>query len=358
MKLEHIADQFIPIDQIIHIYPFGNGLINDTYQIETHTNRFIMQRLNPAVFPQPEKLMNNLAILHRHIRAKPAASVKLKIPETISTRSQQPYYIDEGSQCWRIIRYIEHSENLYRIENSHQAQQVGFALGHFHQLISELPASLLHDTLPGFHITPQYLQHYQSIIQSRHCPPRPQDCVQWIENHQHNAHSLETAKQTGALKLRVIHGDPKLDNILFDSETGQAISLIDLDTLKPGLLHYDIGDCLRSCCNTAACETETAHFDMDICEGILKTYLSETHSFFTNNDYSYIYNAVLLLAFELGLRFFTDYLEGNIYFKASFPEQNLYRARHQFQLMADIEKQQKTLQKLIRSLQKIYLRSL
>ncbi len=176
------------------------------------------------------------------------------------------------------------------------------------------------------------------------------DINAFIDNHQHLSDKLEKAKNTGILKERVIHGDPKLNNILFDCKNGQAKSIIDLDTVKPGLLHYDIGDCLRSCCNSASEEHQFASFEIDVCEIILKNYLSETRAFFSQADFLHLYDAILLIPFELGIRFATDYLENNRYFKVSTPEQNLIRARNQFQLVSSIEKQQHQILKLIHSL--------
>ena len=154
---------------------------------------------------------------------------------------------------------------------------------------------------------------------------------------------LEQAKNNGQLSLRVIHGDPKLNNMLFSNHTGEVISLIDLDTVKPGLIQYDIGDCLRSCCQRA----DSFDFDLDICAVILKAYIRETRSFLLTQDYQYLFPAIQLLAFELGLRFFTDYLEGNRYFKVCEPEQNLHKAISQFQLMQSIQRQEKQIRKLI-----------
>lgn len=164
---------------------------------------------------------------------------------------------------------------------------------------------------------------------------------------------LEAAKHQGKLPLRLIHGDPKVNNILFDTRTEQAVSIIDLDTIKPGLIHYDIGDCLRSGCNPLGEETmnwQAVQFDSDRCQYILQGYLSVAKSFLSPNDYTFLYDAIRLIAFELGLRFFTDFLAGNVYFKVHEPKQNLYRALVQFQLTASIEAQELTLRRLINDL--------
>jgi Ser/Thr protein kinase RdoA (MazF antagonist) len=165
------------------------------------------------------------------------------------------------------------------------------------------------------------------------------------------AHVLEDARERGELFLRPVHGDPKVDNIMVDTATAQAIAIVDLDTLKPGLVHYDIGDCLRSACNTRGEETdewEDVSFDTDIFRAVLRGYLSSARSFLKDNDFRYFYDAVRLLAFELGLRFFTDFLEGDVYFRVRRPEQNLRRALVQFRLALSIESREDAIRGIIR----------
>ena len=167
------------------------------------------------------------------------------------------------------------------------------------------------------------------------------------------AHVLEEARAQGRLRLRPIHGDPKVNNVLLDTATGQAVALVDLDTVKPGLVHYDIGDCLRSGCNPQGEETEhweAVRFDPDLCRALLQGYLSQARGFLTAADYDHLYDAVRLIAFELGLRFFTDYLEGNVYFKARHREHNLARALVQFRLTESIESQETAIGAIIRDL--------
>lgn len=164
---------------------------------------------------------------------------------------------------------------------------------------------------------------------------------------------LEDAVAENRLLLRTIHGDPKVNNILMDTVSGQAVSIVDLDTVKPGLVHYDIGDCLRSGCNPLGEETdawETVYFDTNRCYAILRGYLSMARDFLTVDDITYLYDAVRLLPFELGLRFFTDYLEGDVYFRVSRPGQNLSRALVQFRLTERIEAQEAVIRGIIREL--------
>ena len=341
-----IAQQFNKT--AIDLSALGNGLINDTYLVQTSSKPFVLQRINHSVFPQPAQIMANLSQLNLHVAQKPKDDVKLIIPAILKTLDYSEFYQDEQGHYWRALEYIANTESLETISDIHQVQQTGFALGHFHRLVSDLEPNHLVDTLPGFHIAPDYLSHYQQVLKAATTvsSPESQYCTAFIASHQHIINDLEAAKQQGCLSLRVIHGDPKLNNFLFAKDTQKIISLIDLDTVKPGLVHYDIGDCLRSCCHNL----ETNDFDLAIATALLTSYLSEAHVFFSEADYDYLYASIRLIPFELGLRFYTDYLEANRYFKVTEPKQNLHRAVNQFQLCESIIKQECAINALITQL--------
>ena len=338
-----IARQFA--ETVTGLSPLGNGLINDTFLVSTASSPFVLQRINRTVFPKPEQIMTNLARLNQHLEQKPG---KLKIPALIKTTGKQDFYRDAHGDYWRALEFIGHTESLETITHIDQARQTGFALGHFHRLVSDLNPALLHDTLPGFHIAPGYLSRYHQIVTQApvQADAESRYCAGFIAGFQHLADELETAKQQGLLALRVIHGDPKLNNFLFDRRNQKIVSIIDLDTVKPGLVHYDIGDCLRSCCHNQA----TDEFDLALCAALLSSYLSEVDAFFSGHDYHYVYAAIRLIPFELGLRFYTDYLEGDRYFKVTQPGQNLQRAVGQFRLCESIMAQESAIQSLIEQL--------
>ena len=289
--------------------------------------------------------MVNLIRLNQHLEQKSGSAVNLKIPVILKTTTHLDFYQDEQGDYWRALSFIGNTESLETISNINQAQQTGFALGHFHRLVSDLDPLSLHDSLPGFHIAPNYLSHYHLVLTQTPGQLTPESlyCAEFIAKFQHLTDELETAKQQGLLSLRVIHGDPKLNNFLFDQDSKKIVSIIDLDTVKPGLVHYDIGDCLRSCCHIL----EANEFNLDICAAILKSYLSEAAVFFSDYDYHYLYAAIQLIPFELGLRFYTDYLEGNRYFKVIQPEQNLLRATGQFQLCESIMARESAIKTMI-----------
>ncbi|MBE9077316.1 aminoglycoside phosphotransferase family protein [Romeria aff. gracilis LEGE 07310] len=344
---------------MVDVQPLGNGNINRTFLVTAApTERFVLQQINTQVFPQPERIMQNIRVFTEHVRDRvqtaPSAD-RWEVPQVRLTQAQQPYWIDAEDAFWRAISFIENTQTVDQLQTLDQASAVGAGLGRFHHLISDLPPAKLADTLEGFHITPRYLEQYAAVLAKTSPPPTAEvtHCLEFIEARQSWASVLETAKAQGKLPLRPIHGDPKVNNVLLDAETGQAVGLIDLDTIKPGLVHYDIGDCLRSGCNRLGEETEqweAVRFDADFCQAILQSYLAAARSFFQPADYDYLYDAIRLIAFELGLRFFTDYLAGNVYFKVHHPEHNLLRALVQFQLTQSIESQAETLHQLIQEL--------
>lgn len=342
-----IANQFAKT--VNQITPLGNGLINNTFLVTTESSSFVLQRINRKVFPESEQIMANLIRLNQHIEQKISDSVRLQIPEILKTITNKNFYQDDKGYYWRALSFIADTESLETIANISQAEQAGFALGHFHRLVSDLSPQALHDTLPGFHITSGYLNHYYQVLKqpAKRIPsPENRYCAEFIARFQHMADNLENAKQQGLLSVRVIHGDPKLNNFLFDKHSKNIVSIIDLDTVKPGLVHYDIGDCLRSCCHNL----ETGEFDLGICAAILESYLIEAGAFFSDYDYHYLYPAIQLIPFELGIRFYTDYLEGNRYFKVTGPGQNLWRAAVQFRLCESIMTREPAIKNLLERL--------
>jgi Ser/Thr protein kinase RdoA (MazF antagonist) len=358
-----VAEQFIPGNTVGQIREYGHGNVHDTFLVTPAPpgcERFILQRLNLRVFPQPQLLLANLAACTAHVRRRLERSPldrRWELPRIRPTRQGRDHFIDAQGSCWRALSFIEAAESLDAIRDAAHAREVGCALGLFHHLLSDLAPERLADTLPGFHVTPRYLEAYDAVL-ARSSPgnsPEVKFALQFVSRRRDWADVLERARERGRLRLRPIHGDPKVNNVMIDTLTGQAVSLVDLDTVKPGLVHYDIGDCLRSGCNPLGEETsrwEEVRFEADLCRAILTGYLSQAGGSLTAPDFAYLYHAVRLIAFELGLRFFTDYLAGNVYFKARHRDHNLRRALVQFQLAAGIEAQESSLRLLIRELAK------
>ncbi len=334
----------------------GQGHINDTLLVSFaggEPSRAVLQRLNRAVFPEPEKIMANLAVLADHLDRRlarePTLAPAWPVLRPLGGRPARPFFLDAAGDCWRLLPYVE-GEVGREPATVLSAGEAGRALGTFHRLVDDLDPSLLFDTLPGFHCTPDYLAAYDALPWPGPVSPEETRCREVIEAHRDLAPVLEEARRVGRLWVRVTHGDPRLANMLFDRSSGRVVALIDLDTVKPGLLLHDLGDCLRSCCNPG--EEESAvpaatGFSLDLCRAVLAGYLAAAGTILAPAELELIYPALRLLAFELGLRFFSDHLAGDRYFRIDRPGHNLARALGQFRLLAAIEAQEGEIRQLV-----------
>jgi Ser/Thr protein kinase RdoA (MazF antagonist) len=360
-----VAEHFAPQGRVIDVRSFGHGNINDTFLVTMDTQgnakvekHFVLQRMNTRVFHRPDLVMRNMRTSTEHIHRRLQYVAhntcrRWEVPVVLLAQDGQDHWLDTDGSFWRAISFIEDVKSFDTIKDVGQAGEVGHALGMFHLLLSDLPPDRLADTLEGFHITPCYLLRYDEVLAKYRAVGSPElnYCLRFVSARSAWAHVLENARTEGKLLLRPIHGDPKVNNILMDAATMQAVSIVDLDTVKPGLVHYDIGDCLRSGCNPMGEETgewEAVYFETDLCRAVLQGYLSTAREFLTENDFDYLFDSVRLIAFELGLRFFTDHLEGDVYFKAKQPGHNLARALVQFRLTESIEAQETAIRNIIR----------
>ncbi|HSL43914.1 MAG TPA: aminoglycoside phosphotransferase family protein [Anaerolineales bacterium] len=359
-----IAEQFAPSLRVTNVHEFGNGNINDTYLVSTDADErsrpedrnFVLQRINTQVFKQPRLIMQNMRTFTEHMRKRARAeSHHWEMPRVIPACDGQDFYIDPEGNFWRAISYVHGTRSFETITDTNIAREVGYALGTFQYLISDLAVEKLSDTLEGFHIMPRYLRNYDRAFSQNgfKSGAEVKFCLKFVEQRREFAYVLEQAREQGRLQLRPVHGDPKVNNVMIETTTGRAISLVDLDTVKPGLIHYDIGDCMRSGCNPLGEETErweAVEFNPEIGAAILEGYLTQARRFLTAADYEYLYASIRLLTFELGVRFFTDYLAGNVYFKVKHPQHNLQRALVQFKLTESIEAHEKDIRHIIQQL--------
>ncbi len=345
-----IARRFTLSFPVETVEPYGKGLINDTFLVRAGGFSYILQRINGSVFPEPERIMSNLAVLTTHPAGRRQRG--LRIPDLIPSQDGAPFVRGDEGAIWRLMELIPNAQSLQQIDDLEQARDVGRILGRFHALFSDLDPARLAVTLPGFHVTPLYLERLMQAVKDREAgySHEIQQAIAFVAARRKGASVLEDARRQGQIPVRVIHGDPKLDNILFDRTTGRAVSLIDLDTIQPGLVHCDLGDCLRSCCNRggeSAGTGEDARFDLDLCRAILSTYAAETEGILGDVEIGLFYEAIRLIPFELGLRFLTDHLVGDRYFRVTERGQNLWKAGVQLALVADIEDKEPEIRSII-----------
>jgi Ser/Thr protein kinase RdoA (MazF antagonist) len=362
-----IAEKFDVAGQLASIRPTGSGNVNDTYLavFRTHFSeeRIIIQRVNRNVFAQPDWIMENLSILtnhcHKQLQAENDTADRIwQLPRIVPCRNGQDYFQEENGDFWRGLTLIASASSYDTAQSAEHANEVGAVLGQFHRLVSTMNPLSLRDTLPGFHETPKYLAAFDEVLKTSEAQEAISDSMEvrnllrFVEDRREFTHVLQNAIDSGELELRLIHGDPKVSNIMIDDDTGKGTAIIDLDTAKPGLIHYDFGDGLRSLCNKEGEETSdlgNVVFDLDLCEAFVRGYLAFAGGFLTESDKKYLYDSIRLITFELGLRFFQDYLAGNVYFKVTSPEQNLQRAKVQFRLCESIETRERQIKDVLAS---------
>ncbi|MCX5929364.1 MAG: aminoglycoside phosphotransferase family protein [Synechococcus sp. LacPavin_0920_WC12_MAG_50_7] len=359
-----VAEAFVDGSFILDVVPLGNGNINDTYLVKLRNcgrEDFVLQKISSKVFKDPESIISNMQVSLDHIQLKllsDAGNIEernWRSTSLLKSRYNNKYWHRNQDEFWRATSYISAAYTTDLVRNSDDAEEVGIGLGIFHSLMDGLPLKKLIKTLDSFHVTPKYHQEYQKV--SNMCVTdlcdKTQWCIDFIKEREPIIDVLENAICSGELCLRVIHGDPKVNNFLFDNITNKTVAMVDLDTLMTGLIHYDLGDCLRSACNPAGEEEldlSKVFFCIDSCKRLLNGYLSKTKKLLNEADYNYLYDAIRLIPFELGMRFFSDYLAGNIYFKVNHSSHNLERALVQFSLTKSIETQEFEIRQCIEEL--------
>lgn len=352
MHTASALDFFLPTCAVRTLMPLGQGNINDTWRVALESGeQMVLQRLHPEVFADPAPVMHNMRLVTDHLH-RVTPSGPLVFFRLLLNPDGQDHFLDPAGYCWRLLTYIDHSRTLTSLQTLQQGAEIGRLLGQFHLLVAGLDHGVLSDPLPDFHVTPRYLEQYDAIAQrARSRSDLDTYCQEVIAAERPTAGLLEEAR--GQLTRQVIHGDPKAANFLFAADSDRAISLVDLDTVKPGLLLHDLGDCLRSCCNRlgeAHPDPTATVFDPDLFQSLLSGYWQSAGHLLAATDRALLVAAVQLISFELGLRFFTDHLSGDHYFKVSQPGRNLQRATIQFRLNQSIREQQADLEQRVRAL--------
>jgi hypothetical protein len=361
-QLRGVARQFQIVGELATVLPYGTGHINDTYCAVYHhegqPGRTLLQRVNTAIFKNPAELMENIRRVTAHVATKLSGQPDSRpgsrpdshrgVLALIPTREGRAWHQDEGGSCWRMYRFEEQSHTYDSVQSPAQAFQAAAAFGQFQSLLADLPLPRLHDTIADFHNTPLRLEALgQEVALDRANRARFAKAeIEFAFARQSIAGVLINA----GLPERVTHNDCKLNNVLFDTTTGQALCVIDLDTVMPGLSLYDFGDMVRTATSPAGeDEPDLAKVTMQLpmFEALLRGYLSTAGNFLTREEKLHLAFAGKLLAFEQGIRFLADYLAGDPYYKVKGPDHNLDRCRTQFKLLQSIEQQEEKMHQLI-----------
>ncbi len=349
--LKSIASQFQVKGTFIFGESFGCGHINDTYACYfkrkfEHPLRYIVQRINHQIFKDVPALMQNIDAVTSFLAKKVAelgGDPAREVLQIVKTTDDQLFYRDEDGSYYRAYVFVDDAVCLQHIEQPEHFYQSAKAFGRFQKLLSDFPADTLTETIPAFHNTRARYEAFLAAIDADLVGRRAlvQQEIDFIKAREQDAGILLHLLESGKIPLRVTHSDTKLNNVLLDIATGEGICVIDLDTVMPGLAHYDFGDSIRFGASSAS-EDETdlskVFVRLDLFEVFCKGFLEECGKSLTQTEIDYLPFGAKLMTFECGMRFLTDYLNGDTYFKIHRPDHNLDRCRTQLKLVADMEK--------------------
>lgn len=340
------------------IQPYGNGHINDTYC--TDTPKVILQRINTEVFKDPKGVMENIENVTSFLREKIEAAGGDPDRETmtlIKTDKGENYYKYDDNNYFRVYKFIDHTKTIEDDKTYDDLYNAGKGFGKFQCMLGDYPAETLHETIVDFHNTPKRVRDLQKAIEENRAnrADSVRDEIEFALKNADFASVVADGIEKGEIPLRVTHNDTKINNILFDETTGEAVCVIDLDTVMPGSMLYDFGDALRMGGSTAA-EDETnldiVHVDKEAFKRFAEGYLGETQDVLTKREIELLPFSVKLLTYECGIRFLTDYLNGDTYFKIHREHHNLDRARNQFKLVAELSELENELCDIVKGLVK------
>jgi Ser/Thr protein kinase RdoA (MazF antagonist) len=337
---------------------FGMGHINDSYVVKSASDNqpgYLLQRINHHIFKDVPALMNNILLVTDHLKTKlksvPGANPETEVLTVVKTKDHFSYHHDSLGNYWRVYTYLKNTKSLDIVVNTKQAQECGKALGKFQAMLTDFDTGRLHETIPNFHNVASRLSQYHTALE-RNQVARKQLVVEemgFISERIERMCAMLTLAKEEHLPVRVTHNDTKFNNVLLN-QWDRAQCIVDLDTVMPGYVSYDFGDAIRTLINMAA-EDEPdlvkIGLNMPIFEAFTKGYLTESVEWLTEGEIKSLSLSVLLFPYMQGVRFLTDYLQGDTYYKTQFPDHNLQRARAQFQLVRKLEEQYEMIEDII-----------
>ena len=359
--LEETGRRFGLRGKLVDAAPWGSGHINDTYRVAYQRDgeqvRYIHQRLNTRVFRDPVALMTNIRRVCAHIAAKTGAggsgeAVSQRALELIESVDGKPYWVDDEGHYWRTFAFIEGATTRDVIGSVDEAYEIAKAFGCFQAMLNDFPADGIVDTIPGFHDTRKRLEALERAIEEDPLGrvSRAGTEIGFARSRQGLAGVLLDLRDSGEIPLRVTHNDTKANNVLLDARTGAGICVIDLDTVMPGLSLYDFGDLVRGTASATAEDVRdpgNVRARPEIFEALVRGFFSTAGSFLNQVERDHLVTSGMVLSYELGLRFLTDFLDGDHYFRAAREAQNLDRCRTQFALLRDLEHQEPELHSIV-----------
>lgn len=349
-KILEAIEGFSFAGDLVSYERYGSGHINDTFLVVynegSSQKRYIFQRMSKALTKQCDLLMENIVGVTEHLQKKVienGGDPAREALNVIKAPDGKSFFVDSDDEYWRVYHSIEGATSYDKVEKPEDFYESGVSFGNFQRLLSDFDASRLHETIPGFHDTKKRFAHFLEVLEAdafdRAKYVKPE--IDFIMSHQNLVSVLGDLLESGELPLRVTHNDTKLNNIMIDDKTGKGICVIDLDTVMPGLSVNDFGDSIRFGANTAIEDEKDlskVSLDIDLYKLYAKAFLEGCGGALTKKEIEMLPMGAMVMTFECGMRFFTDYLEGDVYFHIAREEHNLDRARTQFELIKDMER--------------------
>lgn len=358
-----ILDKFNFKGELVSCESFGSGLINSTYIAKYNDNgeifQYVIQKVNTEVFKDIDALMDNVFSVTSFLREKIKECNGDPYRETlnyIKTIDGEKYFKDDNGECYRAYIFVDKSKSYDSVDSSETFKKSGEAFGRFQKYLSDFPAETLNETIPHFHNTIwRYENEFMPAV-AADAKGRAKNCldeIDFVTQRRDDCSKLVDLINAGELPIRVTHNDTKLNNVIFDENTDDAICVIDLDTIMPGLALYDFGDSIRFGANT--CAEDDDHFDkvavnLEYFKAYAQGFLSEAGASLNACEIDNLAFSAKLMTFECGMRFLTDYLNGDVYFRTKDPEHNLVRAKNQFALVADMERRMGEMEQIIKDI--------
>ncbi|WP_093097768.1 phosphotransferase enzyme family protein [Sphingobacterium mizutaii] len=334
--------------EIIDSVPFGSGHINDTFKITTNSlqnNLYLLQRINHHIFQDVEGLMNNIESVCKHLKEKLAhlgeKEVLKRTMTIVPTYDNKNYYQDENGDYWRVFHLIPETRSYDILETQEQAYSGGMAFGQFQKQLSDLDPKTIVEILPNFHNIEFRLSNLRDAIEKNPAKrvEKIQDLLDYIFEREEKMRTVLELGRSNKLPLRITHNDTKFNNVLLDKDDNVQC-VIDLDTVMPGYVAYDFGDAIRTIINSAAedeADVSKIVLNIPLFQSFTAGYLSEAKEFLTDAEVDSLIPAVHLLPYMQAVRFLTDYINGDTYYKIAYPEHNLVRTKAQLKLVHELE---------------------
>lgn len=324
---------------------YGSGHINGTFKVVSDKGIYILQRINDYVFKDPRGVMNNICAVGEHLRKKAAASggdVERCTLNVVLTDSGESL-VETESGFWRMYEFVRDSVSYDLANSIEDFKSSARAFGNFQRLLADFPAETLCEPIKDFHNTPVRYENFLAALKANKSGRADNAAAEiaFVKERADFARVLQEAHERGELPLRVTHNDTKLNNILFDKNTGEALCVIDLDTIGPGFSVTDFGDAIRFGANTAAedeKDVSKVSLDLELFKAYAEGFIEGCDGRLEEDEIKLLPEGAMMMTFECGMRFLTDYLDGDVYFHTDYPEHNLVRCRTQFALLADMER--------------------